>query len=740
MSKESVIAVALHVMGEVKRNAFGGSTVENALYYLEKLRNVLISSGIDVRKVEELVRDSSITRYVGLATEGALGNLNQACGQPGIIIDFTGNGIMVGPATMLDVVKDGVKAKRDHKDIINELDKYIGQLGSLSMDYQQLMETLLTIMRLTLLYVPYSGCSGYSAYAVAHAAMAYASTEATNGRFRLMGIDIVGIQEVISRIQRTKQALRQLKGRSLLINLIQHAVALRMINDINKALGNDLLSPVNILVNTGGEVVMLIPSIDGEVLGKVINNIVDDVINGFEGNLSLSIAYTESYELSKNFKEVLDELNNRIARVRYSRFRKFKANSVGLCDVCGIASGNLTKVPTADGEIAMCPFCHLAHKLGTISRRLGFIAILRDVNYGKKECEEHDVLGIRYLICPDSVTPNYGAEYIHYNLNELRIGNVSNVAYSVLFMNTRMPTDAVSGEISSLDDIKMGGMALTIKADANAMGTIKAKSSKNAAKYVLFTSLLVTIFDAYGAYLWNSNQSKYSGVNKVFLIYSGGDDIVVIGDYMTLDYLAKIIKRANEFSINVAAGALIHDAYQPVYLTWLSTEDRLEKAKDTDRSKSLIYLMNTGEAPIILEPDDALSIVNYVSRKHEYATAIEETPSESASMLYKLNKYLIEMYNSLYEVVLNTGNLLNAKRRFLRALINYTYYFNRNSDKVSSIINDLNRELLPQNLVNLLNSIENNDKDYMLWYLKILGRAIVSINISALALKAGIRE
>ncbi|WP_054850217.1 hypothetical protein [Vulcanisaeta sp. JCM 14467] len=52
----------------------------------------------------------------------------------------------------------------------------------------------------------------------------------------------------------------------------------------------------------------------------------------------------------------------------------------------------------------------------------------------------------------------------------------------------------------------------------------------------------------------------------MFLIYSGGDDVVVIGDHMALDYMARLIIRANEFSINVAAGAMVHDVYQPIYL------------------------------------------------------------------------------------------------------------------------------------------------------------------------------
>ncbi|WP_054850216.1 hypothetical protein [Vulcanisaeta sp. JCM 14467] len=88
---------------------------------------------------------------------------------------------------------------------------------------------------------------------------------------------------------------------------------------------------------------------------------------------------------------------------------------------------------------------------------------------------------------------------------------------------------------------------------------------------------------------------------------------------------------------------------------WLETEDRLIRAKERNRGSSLIYVMDTDRAPIILGPDDVLGIANYVSMRHDYAD-LEEGQGVSSSMLYRLNRHFVEIYNVLYEVASNGGN------------------------------------------------------------------------------------
>ena len=267
----------------------------------------------------------------------------------------------------------------------------------------------------------------------------------------------------------------------------------------------------------------------------------------------------------------------------------------------------------------------------------------------------------------------------------------------------------------------------TVKSDANLMGRLKDRASRDAATYVLFSNVLMTIFDAYGAYLWNTRYRS----RPLFLIYSGGDDIVVVGDYNALDYITNIVRRANEFSINVATGALLHDVHYPIYLAWSESEERLEGAKQ-DRSRSLMYVMSIDGAPVILEPGDISGVVSYVSRK-----LMAEETWESMSLLHRLYGHFVNIYRALYGVAVSRGDseCMVARRRLVRALIEYTYYFNRNSERLEEVVTEFGRELLPQGLARLLLSVRCGDAAGAGQYLRQLGRAIVSINIRVLTSK-----
>ncbi len=179
--------------------------------------------------------------------------------------------------------------------------------------------------------------------------------------------------------------------------------------------------------------------------------------------MGLVIAYTKAHGgVGTSFREAMNELERELVRRRYGRYRRVLINGVGLCDVCGMASGGKLggSVKMPDGStLMMCPFCLMAHEIGTVSRRLGgFIARLKTSNYGRGGCVNvGGLLGVNYAVCPDGASPNFGSEYVHYYLNELRIHRVDNVAHSVTFLNTIMPTDPETGEVMDLEKIEMGG-------------------------------------------------------------------------------------------------------------------------------------------------------------------------------------------------------------------------------------------------------------------------------------------
>lgn len=111
MSREAVIATALYVMGRVRRRAYGGSDIDNAIHYLNQLRNLLAGAGVDVGKIEQLIRGNSVMNYVNCAVEKRLEPSQECPGNSGVVIDFVGKNreVTVGPALTLDVIRTALR-------------------------------------------------------------------------------------------------------------------------------------------------------------------------------------------------------------------------------------------------------------------------------------------------------------------------------------------------------------------------------------------------------------------------------------------------------------------------------------------------------------------------------------------------------------------------------------------------------------------------------------------------------
>jgi len=702
-AKSLVVSVILYVMGRVRSRARGGDPISNAKHYIEILSNALRSAGIDPDQVSNLLGSQEVLRYIGVAIGGSVVDQGECDVNKPLRVPFIKREVSVGPALLMNVVINGARARDDYVKIVNELDRHMESLGGLRLDWEALITTLLSIAKSTLVYVPYSTCGNgntYSAYTVAHAAAAYASTTISKDKYAIVVADIVGIQDMISRINRTEKAMRQLKGRSILVNLLQHTIATRFIRDTNRKLGVDTLSPVNVLVDTGGEVVMLIPAIDEDVLNGVIEEIEDEVVREFESRVRVVVAHSRVHNIVDDFGGVLREAYGGRDNRRYGKWKKFIINGKDLCDMCHMP----TERPSHVDNQTLCPFCALAHRIGGVSRRLGMLAeVANPVN--QPGCESIGI-GINYVVCLEGVRLGTVPRII-YDLNRLSINNAINAGHALFFLNTRMPTDEF-GELKSFEDL--GSVAVTIKSDANKMGDLKREASKlGAAQYVLYSQLLITIFDVYGAMLY-MNTPNYS--DSVFIIYSGGDDLVVVSNHYALDYLVRIVRRANEFGINVAGGAMVHDVKLPIYLVWRYTEERLNSAKDMGRDKSLVYLLNTGKSPVILSIDRVRDVISYIEQKHAWTGELEDEEGEaSRTLMYKVTIHLTRMYDLLWEMrgVLRDENrskdltrLNELRRDLVHEVINYVYLINRNGRNAQGMLNELPKNLHPSNVADTL--------------------------------------
>ncbi|MEZ0393699.1 MAG: hypothetical protein ABWK00_01435 [Desulfurococcaceae archaeon] len=161
-----------------------------------------------------------------------------------------------------------------------------------------LLNTLDSILRVTTSLVPSavwaSPVPDISLYA--HSKMTAAIAQAIRGsegatRARLLRLELHGIQDFVSSPASERAASRILRGRSLLVELVQDAV----VNVLLEFLG--LASPA-VLVSEGGGITMLVPAdVDGKRLEQAAGYIYEELAKTFRGRLWASIALSEAFDV-----------------------------------------------------------------------------------------------------------------------------------------------------------------------------------------------------------------------------------------------------------------------------------------------------------------------------------------------------------------------------------------------------------------------------------------------------------
>ncbi|RLG82767.1 MAG: type III-A CRISPR-associated protein Cas10/Csm1 [Thermoprotei archaeon] len=226
-------------------------------------------------------------------------------------------------------------------DRMNRLLKY-SEIGLF--DEETLYITLSSLIKPLLLYVPDAiygvriPSTSLTGHLITTASLAQAFYRSSSRKYRLLGIDVSGIQAYLKKIARQEGSLRQIRGRSLIIQLLTRAVT----NYIVRKLG---LDHVSILCERGGIVDLIIPDIDG--LEKKVLDIhrkLDEyLLRTFHGDLYVSIAFSSPVEecdyeepwspnyLKCGFAKAINELAERLNIVKMRRYSSLDISSLSKC-------------------------------------------------------------------------------------------------------------------------------------------------------------------------------------------------------------------------------------------------------------------------------------------------------------------------------------------------------------------------------------------------------------------------
>lgn len=424
--------------------------------------------------------------------------------------------------------------------------------------------------------------------------------------FIILRGDIAGIQKFIYSITKpkaeTKGTSKRLRGRSFYIALLTDVISDWIIREMH-------LPIANILFCGGGRFDLLLPSTNWvkEKLKDLQKSLEEWFLKNFYGELSIQFATVEVaprdfFEFNQIFKDIEDKLAE-------SKMRKFE-NMISkddffhpteqvndFCSVCLV-------VPVSKGQI--CQQCESHFKLGSDLPKKEFISFV----YG--ECVElkgtmipFENFGVTVLLqneeemkeflknelksesCIFSINPKFteafGLEFLIGDLNE------KPVSFGFKFLGNSAPIGN-NGDVLEFEEIaslSTGAKYLGIlKMDVDYLGLLFSLGIDNPSISRISTlSSNLEIF--FGGWL---NKICEKLKNVFYIVYSGGDDLFIIGPWNQIIELSlEIYKDFREYTcqnpnITLSAGILFVKPQFPIHRFAQLVTEELEKSKnDADK-------------------------------------------------------------------------------------------------------------------------------------------------------------
>jgi len=478
----------------------------------------------------------------------------------------------------------------------------------------------------------------------------YKGDEVSKERFLLVGGDISGIQDFIYSVT-SSNALKGLRGRSFYLQLLSETVARYILDRF-------CLTQSNLLSCGGGHFSLLLPKTDDSdrILLELNSEVNEMMFRAHKGTLAIvlsSVGMSCKDFGREKYGSVLDKLGK---KQLYEKRRKFKTliiknqktqvfdpYEVGgekkACEICGeeLSEENRDK----------CSLCESFEELSAEIRRAKYIEIHKIEKTGRilegirRYSDIFEVLGYNY---------RFVSEYSGYPVS-LVLNSVKFLSEDNLFAGFRMesfysPEGTLEDIANSSDGIKKWG---ALRMDVDNLSTIfkEGLGGNTSISRINMLSYLLSFFFSVQI---KKIAEEEGNRDKICVVYSGGDDLFILGSWSYLPYVAVSINDSfRDFvsqhpRITLSGGIyLAPDKKFPVYQAARESGEELKKAKKGIKNKITFF-----ETPLLWEELKELSkikdkIVGLI--KPEKDDALDtKMPRALLTMLYSSwkDKLLIE--------------------------------------------------------------------------------------------------
>lgn len=532
--------------------------------------------------------------------------------------------------------------------------------------------------------------------------------------FLLIAGDISGIQNYIFSLESTEGAAKRIRFRSFFIKLITNTICYRFLEELD-------LDMSNIVISSSGKFYLLAPNTNlvKEKINKLKKELNEELFKKYSGDLFFNVQYLSltgddlGLKFSKKYSKINDLLldgkrkkySDEVLKFNFLNEEIYNENSLEQCKICGkrlVKKGNV------------CSHCERDYRLGELLPKMEKIAF-----YKEKEDIESDFefFGIKCKLFRDEEI--VGEPF----LVQVYDKNYKNKKYPFVKENYGGYTPVNSnGQVMSFEEIAEYSSSKNIgilKGDLDNLGLIMGYGLKideiddenKKLNDITSISRVSTISRMLDIFFSSWIKEKLKSENLCYIVYSGGDDFMIVGPWDKLIDTAKEINRKfKEFvceneDMTLTCGIALSKAKAPLFYGAKQAQEAESLGKESGKNGIVIFDTYIPWSKFY----EVEKMINFFDKNMKQELF-------SQSFMYRLLKYT-EMAEKYFETK-------NAK--YLKYISDFTYDVGRNlKEKIKIAENRREIEILSEYFG--LNSITTK-KEFLTKYMRVVLNYVVRKN------------
>jgi CRISPR-associated protein Csm1 len=385
----------------------------------------------------------------------------------------------------------------------------------------------------------------------------------TGPRYLLVCGDLSGIQQFIYTVKH-EHAARALRGRSFALQLLTDAIAQHLLARFD-------LPPCNLLYAGGGKFWALLPLRADEGLQQFSEEVDRFLLAQYQGRIGFTVGRTEltgeDFVLKRIGGKWAEATHNLIEKRRQRLARSARNNYTavfapfgrGAADPCKVCGSELEK-----NEEDVCRLCRKFEDIGSGLTRAKHIVrwegadaqarALEAVREGERTVFVLPELSVAYAVLPDLPDRLSAAGspcVFAINSTDFLADSSDGVARGFWFIGRNRPEDE-AGKAQTYEHLAKKSVGVkrlgVLRMDVDSLGSLLeegfGREEASISRLTAFSKHLTYFF---GGYLPHLIIDRMNLGDRVQIVYSGGDDLFLVGGWSDLPRLAKAIR--DEFQV-----------------------------------------------------------------------------------------------------------------------------------------------------------------------------------------------